>query len=829
MNGWLSHVLVGSVILGGTVSLRAEEYFDPTMLNHGAGGGTEVDLSVFQTEGGQLPGVYRVDVYLNGKMMDKRDIRFEFPTGQTVKLQPCLSLAMLSKWGVDVSLIPGAESTSNCLYIGEISQATAHFVFASQRLELSVPQAFIVKQVRGSISPALWDEGENAIFLNYAFSGFQSSAKNGGRDSNSQNLSLLPGINIGGWRFRNFTTMNKSSSGASVKADSVYTYAKRVIPKLASELTLGAASTSSEVFDSVPYTGVQLGTDEEMLPESQRGYAPIIRGIAKTTAQVTIRQNNYVVYKDSVSPGPFEIADLYATGGNGDLMVTVEESDGSEHHFVVPFSTLPIMRREGAFSYSVAVGKYRPSSDDVEERKILQATAIKGLSHGATIYTGIQASDVYKSIAMGVGQNMGDWGAVSADITQAWSTPKWEDKSSGQSMRVRYNKNFIDTGTDFALAAYRYSTEGYAGFSEVLDTYTEDKLDSLNRSKSRFELSLNQSLSPELGALNMSLYSEGYWGYGRKEQSASIGYSNIWKGLSYSLNYSRTRSFDEGMEGNQVAKDNALSLSISIPFGEIFGSYSYSTSKSGGASHRVNLSGRALDEDNLSWAVQQGYGESGRGYDGSISTSYLGGIGEFAAGYAYDESSSQISYSARGGAILHRNGLTLGQYMGETPTLVDAGGAANVKVQGEIGVQTDTNGYAVLPYTTPYRKNSVGLSLESANEDVEMVESVKDVVPTRGALTRASFISRIGRRALVTLKTKADFIPFGARVDIEGEPLNPDNIVGSKGQVYLTGLKSEGVLKVQWGEERSKQCTAKFMLPVESGTTGIVTLTANCE
>lgn len=821
VGGYSLLVMVGAVC--------ADEYFDPAMLNNGGGAPAVTDLSVFQGDAGQLPGIYRVDVYVNGKVVDKRDIRFESAQGQSGVLQPCLSLEMLDKWGVDTSFMQGEGRLSKCLSIDAVPQAAAEFVFASQRLNVNVPQASMVKQARGSVSPAMWDQGENAAFLNYGFSGSDSRSRKGGDSSSSQSLSLLPGVNIGGWRIRNFTTVNKPSSGADIEAESVYSYAKRVIPSIGSELTLGATSTPSEVFDSVPFLGFQLSTDEDMLPESMRGYAPIVRGIARTAAQVTIRQNGYIVYKDSVSPGPFEISDLYATGGNGDLNVTVEESDGTEQNFIVPFSTLAIMRREGAFSYSVAAGDYRPSSDDVETRKLLQATAIKGLTHGATIYGGLQASDVYRSVAVGIGQNMGDWGAVSMDVTQAWSQAFDEKKTSGHSARVRYNKNFVDSGTDFALAAYRYSTEGYAGLSEVLDTYADNKYENLGRRKSRFEVSMNQSLSPELGGLNMSLYSEDYWDNGRRDQSASVGYSNYWKDVSFSVSYSHTRSTSQLDQGSKSTSDNALSVSVSIPFDGFFGSYSYNTSQSGSASHRVNLSGQALQDKNLSWSVQQGYTESGGGSDGSLNGRYMGSSGEFAAGYAYDESATQVNYSARGGVLLHGDGITFGQFMGETPALVDTGGAAGVKLQGGMGVYTDSRGYAIVPYTMPYRKNSVGLSVEAAPEDVEMVESVKSVVPTRGALTRAKFASRVGRRALLALKTKQGFVPFGARVDIEGDPINPDNIVGNNGQIYLTGVKPVGLLKVSWGEGEAKRCQVKYQLPDDSGNAGIVNAEAKCE
>ncbi|OLN18866.1 hypothetical protein BUE67_14030, partial [Corynebacterium diphtheriae] len=96
--------------------------------------------------------------------------------------------------------------------------------------------------------------------------------------------------------------------------------------------------TQSEVFDSINFRGFQLSSDEVMLPDSQRGFAPIIRGVARTNAEVTIQQNGYVIYRNSFPPGPFVIDDLYSTSNSGDLEVTITESDGSTQTFTVPYS-----------------------------------------------------------------------------------------------------------------------------------------------------------------------------------------------------------------------------------------------------------------------------------------------------------------------------------------------------------------------------------------------------------------------------------------------------------------------------------------------------------
>ncbi|MGS9140310.1 fimbria/pilus outer membrane usher protein, partial [Salmonella enterica subsp. enterica serovar Infantis] len=76
------------------------------------------------------------------------------------------------------------------------------------------------------------------------------------------------------------------------------------------------------------------------LPDRQRAVAPVIRGIAKSNAEVTVEQNNYVMYRTFVQPGAIEINDLYPTSPSGDLTVTIKASAGSEQKFVQPFSSV---------------------------------------------------------------------------------------------------------------------------------------------------------------------------------------------------------------------------------------------------------------------------------------------------------------------------------------------------------------------------------------------------------------------------------------------------------------------------------------------------------
>lgn len=81
---------------------------------------------------------------------------------------------------------------------------------------------------------------------------------------------------------------------------------------------------------------------------------------------------------------------------------------------------------------------------------------------------------------------------------------------------------------------------------------------------------------------------------------------------------------------------------------------------------------------------------------------------------------------------------------------------------------------------------------------MDIDDAVVDVVPTKGALVRASFKAHVGIRALLTMLHNSEPIPFGATVTRDDE--GTGSIVGEDGQVYLSGLAPKGKLKVQWGE-----------------------------
>ena len=728
------------------------------------------------------------------------------------------------------AMVPG----DSCVNLAQaIPQASSVFLFNQLRLNLSIPQAALRLNARDYVSPDKWDSGIPALLVNYNFSGANSQVRDSERQNNNNYyLNLRSGINWGAWRLRNYSIWNHYTGGAS-SWRSINTYLQRDIVALQSRLTLGDSTTPSDVFDSVQFRGGQLASEDDILPDSMKGYSPVVRGIARTNAQIVIRQNGYVIYQSYVPPGAFEITDLYPTGGSGDLNVNVREADGQEQHFVVPYAVVPVLQREGRFKYSLTSGKYRSYGGGVDERPFSQATGIYGLPWGATLYGGVQAASKYQALALGWGQNMGAVGALSADVTQAWTKQETRPKEQGQSWRLRYGKNFIETGTNFSLASYRYSTRGFYNLQEALESYGGNSAIYNDHKKSRAELTMSQSLWDQGGTLSLSLFNEDYWDDNRRSQSVSLSYNNSWEAVSYGLNYTFNQNGYDSNGNRSSIRDHIVAFNVSVPLSKwlpgSYATYSMNASRNGATSNNLGLSGTALPDNNLNYSISQGYTGRDVGANGNIQADYKGALAEWNLGYGYDRHRRQVNYGVQGGVLVHQNGVTLSQPLGDTVALVQAPGAAGAKVLNQTGVSTDWRGYAVVPYLTPYRRNIVGLDGESFAEDVDMTLSSQTVIPTRGAVVRARFNPDVGARVLLTLlRRSGDPVPFGATVSHLNSPSDNAGIVGDGGQVYLAGLAESGRLQVKWGNNAAQQCQTNYQLANQPESGGIRLVNGQC-
>ncbi|WP_458664343.1 fimbria/pilus outer membrane usher protein [Enterobacter ludwigii] len=842
-------VLIMLLLTGSCGAAQAKEYFNPAFLDDGSG--QAVDLSAYETAGGVAEGSYLVDIWMNGQQASTRQVRFsKSDKGEVI---PELTPSMLKGMGVATDRIEALKALPADKPMGDLKAlipgATVTFSMAKLRLDLTVPQVDMLEQADGTVDPSLWDEGVPAAMFSYMLSGSQTKmdGQYGMSDSTSDSLfgTVSGGINLGAWRLRSTMTGSQyknsgnGNDSTTSTTDFSNTYVQRDLQRLRSSLKAGESSTGSTVFDSVPFRGVQLTSDDSMEPSSKRGFAPVVTGIASSTARVSVRQNGNLIYETTVPPGPFRLTDLY-NAGSGEMEVTVTEADGTKHVSTQNISTLSVMKRPGAMEYEVTAGRYSGNNNVYQGSRdplFALATATLGLPMNMTVYGGLLGAEKYQSLAVGLAVSLGVIGAVSLDSTLAHARVEEKDgpdeTKSGAAFRAQYAKTVDETGTSVNVAAWRYATRDFLSFQDAVTSgygLQDGQAPWLNeRRRSSWQANLSQSLS-SLGSVFLRASRDDYWNSDRVVNAVGAGFSSSIKGVSYSLNYDEdhTRATDDSWPVNrQVSFNMSVPFSLFNPSWEAVrnmnANYSISNDNRGRTSQQAGLSGSFMD-NKLSWSASQGHDNQGGGTNGNLSLGWSGGHGNVSGGYGYGPNTKTINGSASGGVVVHPHGVTLTSMLGDAMALVEAPGAAGVKVGN---TTTDSRGYAVVPYLQTYQRNQVMPDTTTLPDGVELQDTSASVYPTRGALVVAKLRTRVGRQAMLTLNMGGKPVPFGALAALPGEDDDIASIVGDAGMVYLTGAPQKGTLQVKWGNDPDQQCRVDYDLGELPEKTGENTPGAN--
>ena len=102
-----------------------------------------------QPTGRRCPGSYQIDLYLNGQFLERDQIRFVRAGKQVL---PCFDRPQLTRFGLKN---PPAAAEAECLLPGRnLKDIAVNADISRLRLDLSIPQALLNGQPRGSVNPA---------------------------------------------------------------------------------------------------------------------------------------------------------------------------------------------------------------------------------------------------------------------------------------------------------------------------------------------------------------------------------------------------------------------------------------------------------------------------------------------------------------------------------------------------------------------------------------------------------------------------------------------------------------------------------------------------
>ncbi|MDF0731655.1 fimbrial biogenesis outer membrane usher protein [Pseudomonas entomophila] len=763
--------------------------FDAGLLRQG----TEVDLERYQREAAVPEHEVTLDITLNQHRKGPQSLWLR-RQGDARQATPCYSDALLQRLGVDVQRLDTdvrqrLAAPQACLALHDLRLvATEQLDFSELRLDLQIAQEALQRLPQGYLPPESWDSGILAGFVDYRFNLYEQRQLQAGLTTRQSYLGLRSGLNAGQWYWRHEGDW-QASDGARARYRPGATWVRRDVPIWSAQLTVGDGYSSGGVFEGSAFRGALLGSDERMLPESLRGFAPVVRGVANSTALLSVRQRGVLLHESTVAPGPFAIDDLLASGLSDDLEVTLREADGSVRTFTQPYHSAPLALRPGASRFEVNAGVWRDELNAAGPA-FAQGSWQQGLGNHLSLHGGAWVAEDYLASAMGLALNS-DFGALGLTGYQARSALPGQAPQQGQAMRLSWRTRLgsADLSTQVSLS----DSPRYLTFDEFARAERGGRH---QPSRWRVGLTLNQSLQGRGGRLSFAASSNRAWAAQRSSNSYNLGYFNHYGALSFGLALRHEQR-------SARAALNTFTFTLGMPLGErrrASISSQYHHDNQGRSNAMLRGSGTAGDRQQWGYgvsAVRQTGARSTHGFEANLLHRAFGG--ELSGSLAGREGYRQFSLGARGALVGHGGGITLAQPLGESFAIVHAPGAASAGVRQHPYIRLDGRGYGVVPTLQPYRLNTVELDPKGMSRDVELQLSGQSLVPRAGAASRLYFPTRGGR--LLMFEARMDDgrpLPFGALV--QDESGNEVGMVGQGSRLQARSDRDEGQLQVTWGD-----------------------------
>ncbi|ECJ4462102.1 fimbria/pilus outer membrane usher protein [Salmonella enterica] len=776
-----------------------------------------IDFSLFSHPGYIYPGVYVMQVYINGESLGgDYSIPFYMRNSES-KLkgfkisEACLSPSLLYQMGLtDIAKKKiGTWHHGECMDLSELKGVDIKGDISKSSLRVNIPKVWMTYSDVSWVPPYRWDNGIPGVMFDYNANGGMYKIQGRGGEQLNTAINGTIGGNMDAWRLRadyqgKYSSYTGSSYAKQQDFDFTRIYLYRPLPSKKSELILGENYISSSIFDSWRYIGVSLFTDERMLPPKLRGYAPEIVGVAKTNARVIVTQQDRILYSSIVPAGPFCIQDLDSSI-RGRLNVKVIEQNGTVQHFSVSASSVPYLTRPGQMRYHLAFGRPSNWRHKVEGGGFVNDEASWGINNNWSLYGGSTLSSDYQALAAGFGRDLHELGSASLDVTQSLAKLPQYNKQ-GKSWRLSYSKHFDDTNTDLTFAGYRFSTRNYLNMQQYLDLRHSNI--SSGYQKERYQINIYDRFNIFTLPLSLALNYEWqtYWEQGStREYGVNLG---TWFDLPSVRLHNLVLTATATRSQYKDRYDNTVNLMMSVPFGNgtlnYNGSYGHKNiGQQVGFYDLVNQ----RDSYNLSAGFEQGEMHTSHSLLSGMYT-HNGSLAIISANAALVSGSyKSLGLSANGGLTLTGKGAALhaGGYNGSTRLMIDTDGISGVPVD-EGGVISNQWGIGVITNVSSYYKKTARINMNNMPENMEAQKSVVEATLTDGAIGYRRFGILKGEQSFVILRMADNsYPPFGAIIlDKKGRE---HGIVGDNGLVWLAGVTPGSVFDVTWGG--GKHCQIK--------------------
>lgn len=524
----------------------------------------------------------------------------------------------------------------------------------------------------------------------------------------------------------------------------------------------------------VRYAGVRWGRDFGLRPGFVTLPQVSLSGQAALPSTVEVLVNNVQRVNQSVQSGPFDLQNIPVVTGAGEINLVVRDLLGRETIIQQSYYASPRLLAPGLSDFSVEAGWMRTGygRDSHYEDAFAAGTLRSGWTPGLTGELRLELQADRQAAGTELSGLLGDWASGRAAL--AVSKGSSQDRGEGGHLLILGIEHNSAMGG--ASLQYERASRGFAPFGEAVHPAA-----AMQRAREQW-----------LGGVAGRLWGTvaGGINYVRQkrwsgEQVASLGLSlsaPLARGASLSFAVNKRlddrRGWNAGVQVNVPLQDGiqVATRVDRLNDGQLVGAAAASRNAPAGPG--------------LGWRAEASTQPSQRARGG---IQYNTAHAELALDLAADADGQVAGRGNARGTV----GVVAGVPFATRPVrdgsvaVVQVGDLPGVPVKrsNQVVAYTDDRGLAFLPGLVPWHRNQIEIDPTDLPMNVDVRETVQDVVPyaRSGAVVR--FDARRSRQALVVLhQSNGAPVPVGAQVRLL--PEGTEFLTGRRGEVWLTGLAS---------------------------------------
>ncbi|AUI86228.1 hypothetical protein BS333_07395 [Vibrio azureus] len=735
---------------------------------------TELDLSflqgkqtkipnIFKNITNNIPGEYFLDTFINGENVGRKTLTIMKEDSSNLCLPDDFVEKLYRKIDLD-KLKTALNAERQCYDFTQITGGGATFDYAQQALRITLPQVVFLSSVKGN----KWDYGVSGFNLSYQVNASKNFGLKSSEDSTQYFSDFDLNINYDKWVL--------SASAYALNDEKVRSpdiKLTRALEDLQSDLTVGKDYFNGSLIEGFSFYGVSLNSNSRMRPHRFSGYAPQINGVLNSVSLVTVKQNQRVLFAQTLPAGPYSLNDI-APAANGDITVIIEDANGVITRRSYPVASLPELLRPDNYNYNLSVGTREHY--ELDDQKFALASVDYGLEFGTVGFASL-FHPKYHSVGSSLAFPLGDFGAMSTSINLSWSRydfaafqPNGNATQSGFSTKIKYAKDLGKT-TNLQLLSYHYSSAGYVDFAD----FKPARIHSESPKRSRYEVKIAQRLGS--AHLALSAWRQDYRDKRKNQTGTNLSLSKTTEqGVMFGLN----ASYENSTLGE---KEYSTTFSLSIPINFI-SEHEYLNSSVSYADDGSTLFNNGMSistEDQTSYSLDSTWSKERSTL--TISSSHSFDAARAGLLISKNNQSTTVASSLSGSiAAVKDIGYAFSNVQSKTIALVRVQDIEGITLRGSS--PTNESGNTIVPLVS-YRDNDIRLEGGNIPSNVEFSKTAYKVTPSGNAIIVKNYdYQKVNRYLLRVYNNKDQVFSFGT--EVISEKNSPVGIIAKGGILYAT-------------------------------------------